>query len=207
MKIKYNREVVPQDLSGHVLIPNSTNEPPSPNSMAPLSPTASCKPWGGTSVPRTRTASTPSATTSTSWLWILRRLLRWSHRSVWLFWRCFRRRQLHFPFVVRTIVNISISNDVIMQKSINFPHWRSFKPSVYTINCCASILSLHFKLVNWYLQIFFTSILSFFQQSCSLLDVSKSENSCRATPRSHPPPIPAQTGEIMMSQSSPLCPV
>lgn len=117
MKIKYNREVLPQDLSGHVLIPNSTNEPPLPQFHGPLSPTASCKPWGGTSVPRTRTASTPSATTSMSWLWILRRLLRWSHRSVWLFWRCFRRRQLHFPFVVQTIVNISISRDVIMQKT------------------------------------------------------------------------------------------
>lgn len=48
----------------------------------PLSPTASSRPWDGTSAPRTRTVSTPSATTSTSWPWTLRRLLRWSHRSV-----------------------------------------------------------------------------------------------------------------------------
>lgn len=38
--------------------------------------------------------------------------------------------------------------------------------------------------------------------------VSNSQTSCSATPRSHPPPIPAQTGGgIMMSQPAPLCPV
>lgn len=72
--------ITQKSLSGYVLTPNSFFP-----SHAPLSPTASCKPWEGTSVPRTRTVSTPSATTSTSWLWILRRLLRWSHRSVFFF--------------------------------------------------------------------------------------------------------------------------
>lgn len=76
--------------------------------------------------------------------------------------------QGHFPFVVQPIVNISVSNDVLMQKSINVPHWRGFKPSVYTNNCWTTVLSVYFKLGNWYLQIFFTSILSFFQQWCSL---------------------------------------
>lgn len=44
------------------------------------SPTASCRPWSAMSVPRTRTGCTPSATTSTSWQWIQRRLHRWNLR-------------------------------------------------------------------------------------------------------------------------------
>lgn len=62
------------------VLPSATNHP----SSSSFSPTASCRPWDGTFALRTRTASTPSATTSTSWLWILRRRLRWSHRSVFV---------------------------------------------------------------------------------------------------------------------------
>lgn len=48
------------------------------------SPTASCRPWSAMSVLRTRTGCTPSATTSTSWQWIQRRLHRWNPRYEWV---------------------------------------------------------------------------------------------------------------------------